>query len=165
MKKMNPAVRSLGTIAVYLVALIAVWLFLGRMLFPQTSRADATASFVSANAPLLTQLAEAAENDAEMLALMRADSNVSQILSAGGVGAIFADERGVVFSLEGKGVPDNGYLYLLYCPGGYTFGRTGNWNESRSGSTVTYAGGDAVYRVTSLSGPFWLEEYVSSVQR
>lgn len=57
-KSTNPAVKSMATMALYLLILIGMWAILGHVMFPDKNENPTYAQLVTANEPLLAQIAE-----------------------------------------------------------------------------------------------------------
>lgn len=111
----NPAVKSMVSIAFYLVIIIGVWIAISAIAFPDAARGTDVKAVVKANEPLLTQLAEAASDDS-LIEALRATDKVKELLNALDVTAVQPTDDGAAFILA-----DGSKRLLYYGSGSYVF--------------------------------------------
>ena len=160
--KKNPAVKSMLTLTVSLLLLIGMWSVIGLLVFPQVPRGEKLKNIIDEREALLIQLAEEADNP-EALTVMSNSPEVKSLMKEAGIALVFPDDAGVVFALSGKGVPENGGLYLLYRPDGeYIFSKEGQWQpgQPKEGGALEWISADGLQSVTvtRLNDRFYLEE-------
>jgi len=112
------AVKSMLTLACFLIGTIVLWSVLAHVLFPNRNVEDPHAALVKGNAPLLTQIAENAM-DPEQWPGINATQEVKALLEKGGITSVAGDEHGASFML----VPENpqNVLFIRYDPGNDAF--------------------------------------------
>ena len=162
MKKINPAVKNMAQLMLYLVLLIVIWIVIGSIVFPKQSAASTVKSYVEKNSAVLVQVAENAM-DENVNPGIQNSVEVLNLLGKGDISSVFAYEQGAAFAITGKNTPKGGHLYLLYLPDGqYSFPYSGDWEAATADSegTLRWTSGSSYVAVTRLADGFFLEEAV-----
>ena len=160
MKKANTeAVKSMASIALYLVIIIGVWAILGKALFPAQTSVDTYGDFFAKNAPLMRQVAENAL-DPDVWPGIRETPEVQARLEELGVTDITVEDGAASFWLADQ-VP-NALLRVIYAedyvrPAAFS---GGEWTEieTEREETRRWTCGQGFLNVRSLAERFWLEE-------
>ncbi len=161
----NPAVKSMLSIAFYLVVIIVIWIAIGTFLFPDSDETVSTdyESIVTANEPLITQLAQNA-SDETVLEALRATDEVTELLESLNVTDIEATDDGAAFIIESDEYDENITVRLLYyAEGSYIFSPEDpdEWSSSTeedTGSLRWDSTSGAYVTVSRLADQFFLEE-------
>lgn len=151
----NPAVKSMVSIAFYLVIIIGMWIAIGSIAFPDAARSTDVKAVVKANEPLLTQLAEAASDDS-LIEALRATDKVKELLNALDVADIRPTEDGATFTTG-----DGSKRLLYYGSGSYVFSPDDpdGWQSvspSQEGA-LRWEKGASYVEVARLTEHFYLE--------
>lgn len=158
----NPAVKSMVSIALYLVIIIGVWIAIGALAFPSAARKTDVKAVVTANEPLITQLAEAAADDSLIEALTATDT-VKELLEALHVSDIQAADGGAAFLIRQDSDPAGQTTRLLYYrEGGYVFSPEdpASWTSVESSESAALCWANAsggTVEVSRLTDHFFLE--------
>ena len=112
--KHHVAVKSMLSIAFYLVLIIAVWGVVGYVAFPRAEE-DSLRSFVASNEKVLVQLAENAL-DPEQWPGVAGAPEVAQMLAEGGIARVDVEDGRAVFHLTSE-MPEQSRA-IVYFPGG-----------------------------------------------
>ena len=162
MKKVNPAVKNMAQLMLYLLLMIGMWMVIASVAFPKKSTVDTMKAFVQKNEPVLIQVAQNAM-DENVNPGIQNSVEVLNLLGEGDISSVFAYEQGAAFAISGKNTPASGHLYLLYLPDGqYSFPYSGEWEAATADSegTLRWTCGDAYVAVTRMADCFFLEEAV-----
>lgn len=163
MKKVNPAVKNMAQLMLYLLLMIGMWMLIASVAFPKKSTVDTVKAFVQKNEAVLIQVAQNAMDESVNPGI-QSSVDVLEILGEGKIGSVFAREDGAVFEITGDRVPENGHLYLIYLPdSSYAFDREGEWTASAPDKNGTLRwedgqGTGSYVAVTRLADHFFLEE-------
>lgn len=158
----NPAVKSMVSIAIYLIVIIGVWIAIGSLAFPDAARGTDVKAVVTANEPLVTQLAEAASDDSLIEALTATDT-VKELLETLHVTSIQPAGSGAAFVIGQDSDPTGQTTRLLYYrEGGYVFSPEdpSAWTSAQSSESGTLRWESAAggwVEVSRLTDHFFLE--------
>lgn len=161
-KSVNPAVKSMATLALYLVLLIGMWAIIGYVVFPDKGEADTYAELVAANEPLLTQIAENVIDPAQWEGIQYAQE-VQALLEKGNFSETRAENGQAHFIIPTENLSESLTTFVAYCPDGeYHLPEDMVWNvivsEGKSTRYEDSAGSGSYVTVQKLSEKFYLIE-------
>lgn len=107
------AVKSMLSLAFYLLILIAVWAVIGVIAFPNADNQDVYGKLVPENRPLLAQIAENAIDSEKWPGIMQT-AEAQALIKELGVSDIQSAGFTVAFTIP-RSTPDE-YLYIEYVP-------------------------------------------------
>ena len=101
----------MAQLGLYLVLMILIWIVIAKVVFPDSGEKDPYAAFIAANGPLLTQVAENAQ-DPDAWPGIRETDKVRSVLQTGGIQQVRPGEDGsVAFWMGVQDSMDLRYVY------------------------------------------------------
>ena len=146
MKKIHPAVKSMVSIAFYLVLIIGIWTVIARLVFPDKGETDQWLAYIQAHEPLLVQVAQNAMDEGTWTGI-RETEEVRSVFAEGGIEQVENGDGSVYFIMRTENAGETlRYVYLPngdYAPPDWVL--NGDWVEqSVSGDTTRrWIGGTA----------------------
>ena len=142
--KKNPAVRSMLTIALYLVLLIGMWSVIGKWVYPTVTDRSRAEELAKKHSPLLIQLAENSA-DAEQWAGIAETETVQSLYETFYMKSGSADRtHALVYAPSGAYVPPQD---------------VSDWTET---ATYEYKSASSTATAIRLSDTFFYEEVITS---
>ena len=163
--------KSMASLAFYLLILVAVWAVIGVMVYPFDKQNSTPADFVQENATMLTQVAQNAM-DPEQWPGIRTVPEIAGMLEKGGIQDIQAYDVGAAFVLPSDNVEAG--RYICYDSTGDDFlnaaahitliaAYPNDWTLTESTVTLERwqggAFGKGYYNISKLADSFYLVDY------
>lgn len=157
MKSVRAIIKTVLIFAVFMVALLAVSVYL---ILPKSINPEKYAAYVNKNLSKLTETAEAALTDESSLSIAQ-----RTLLGKGKIDHVWPKEDRVIFSLDNDYAPMEGEIRLIYFPDGeyeFSYGNYPLQPVNTDDESVLRWEGDSVWKgwvnVTRMSDCFFLEE-------
>lgn len=159
-KTANPALKSMATMALYLVLLIGMWAILAHVMFPDRNENPTYAQLVSANEPLLAQAAENVVNP-EQWAGIQQTAEVQALLEKLNVAETRYEDGQAKFFIASENPTGNLATYISFFPDGdfQTTLTGGGWEiVELEGKSSRWENGANYIAATQLTEKFYLVE-------
>lgn len=159
-KSVNPAVKSMASMAFYLVLLIGMWAILGHVMFPDKGAGDSYAELVPANEPLLAQIAENVI-DPEQWTGIQQTAEVQDLLEKLNVAETRSEDGQAKFFIASENPTGNLATYISFFPDGdfQTTLTGGGWEVVElEGKSSRWENGANYIAATQLTEKFYLVE-------
>lgn len=156
--KKNPAVRSMLTIALYLVLLIGMWSVIGKWVYPTVTDRSRAEELVKKHSPLLIQLAENSA-DGKQWAGVAETETVQSLYETYHI--VYTETEGELTRFYMKSGSADRTHALVYAPdGAYVPPQdVSDWTET---ATYEYKSASSTATAIRLSDTFFYEEVITS---
>ncbi len=157
--KKNPAVRSMLTLAFYLVLLIAMWSIIAKWVYPTTTDLSRAKDLVKNHSALIVQLAENSADSTQWTGITETDT-VESLYETYCVTYVETENGITRFYMK---VSDaNTSHALAYAPNGEYLPPEGEWVKTEADDVVQYTLGSTTITVKPLGEQFFYEESVTA---
>ena len=155
----NPAVKSMLTLALYLVLLIGMWSIIAKWVFPTTTDLSRAKELVKEYPALLAQLAENSADSTQWEGIQESDT-VQTLYDTYNVTYVETVNGCTHFYMK---VTDASTTHaLVYAPQGEYLPPEGDWAKTEGESSTQYVLDATTITVTRLADNFFYEESVVS---
>ena len=157
-EKKSAAVRSMLTIALYLILLIGMWSVLGRLIFPAETDLARAKSLAKNNAPLLKQVAENSLNPETWAGIYETET-VQELLSSANIAYVETEGEITRFYMKNSD-PDATHALVYPHSGVYAPPQGREWTAAgaKNAGETAYESGGARATATALENGFYYEE-------
>ena len=158
--KKNPAVRSMLTIALYLILLIGLWSVIIKLVYPTVTDLSRAKELVKEYSPLLVQLSENSADGTQWEGITETDTvqtlyenyNIVSTETENGITRFYMKSSDVTTTHALVYAPEGRYVPPEYA---------GEWTQAESESEIKYTSGTVTAAATRLSDTFFFEEVVT----
>ena len=159
--KKNPAVRSMLTIALYLILLIGMWSVIAKWAFPTTTDLSRAKALLKQYPALIAQLAENSADSSQWEGVSESET-VQELYENNNITYVETDNGLTRFYMKSDDVTTT--HALVYAPDGEYVPPTqaSEWTEAQSESEIRYTSDRATATATRLGDVFFYEEVVTS---